>query len=353
MILPQLTPSPEDRAVTERIITRFYQRLARPAPGFLWFEDPIAASLACNLLDRLRATDDWPQLEPIAIPVKFKRPRGGRIAPALWSRLDWQLRSSLVSYADAARNAGASLHAYRAWSFLWCQLGALFGRQLAARLQRGVELKAAVRDWRFAARGAAFVDGYWGGTPEDGMGRPVVAETRATQLDALQQACGWWCPRGRVVVCALPAQRIRVDRDFNLHSETGPALEWSGEHAAHYWHGTQVPAHWIEQRDSLDPKLALYLQDPAQRHIVATLVGWTRALAGVAMWTVDADPDPQIGTLLEYELPHDGLVRFLRVTCGTGREFMLSVPRFLATARAANAWTYGLAASDYQLEVRT
>ena len=45
--------------------------------------------------------------------------------------------------------------------------------------------------------------------------------------------------------------------------------------------------------------------------------------------------------------------RFLRVRCGTGRSFVLPVPREVHTARQANAWTYGLSESEYAPEVRT
>jgi hypothetical protein len=68
---------------------------------------------------------------------------------------------------------------------------------------------------------------------------------------------------------------------------------------------------------------------------------------------IDRHRDPQIGTLLECALPHLRPGRFLRVGCATGREFVLSVPREMATAQQANAWTYGLEGSEIELEART
>jgi hypothetical protein len=57
---------------------------------------------------------------------------------------------------------------------------------------------------------------------------------------------------------------------------------------------------------------------------------------------IDIDPDPQIGELLEVEMPEVGVERFLRVTCGTGRTFALPVPPTVTTALEANAWTYDI-----------
>jgi hypothetical protein len=69
---------------------------------------------------------------------------------------------------------------------------------------------------------------------------------------------------------------------------------------------------------------------------------------------VDVDA-PHIGTLLEADLPDAGKARFLRVRCGTAREFVLSVPVEMKTAKEANAWTYpGCTDNDIdQMEART
>jgi hypothetical protein len=70
---------------------------------------------------------------------------------------------------------------------------------------------------------------------------------------------------------------------------------------------------------------------------------------------VDEDGDPQIGTLVEVSLP--GLPkrsRFLRVQCGTGREFAVGVPPEVKTALAAQAWMQGVKLEDFRKpEVRT
>ena len=69
--------------------------------------------------------------------------------------------------------------------------------------------------------------------------------------------------------------------------------------------------------------------------------------------TINKDHDPEVGELVEVEIPEIGKERFVRVRCGTGREFAIPVPPNMRTALEANAWTYGVEPKDYQPEVRT
>ena len=91
-----------------------------------------------------------------------------------------------------------------------------------------------------------------------------------------------------------------------------------------------------------------------QRRAACEIVGWARILKELDARTIDKDDDPKIGELLEVELPNSGTERFIRVQCGTGREFAIPVPRDCGdTALEANAWTYGLDSVDFVPEVRT
>ena len=84
------------------------------------------------------------------------------------------------------------------------------------------------------------------------------------------------------------------------------------------------------------------------------MIGWTKILAALNARVIDADSDPEIGELVEVDLPDSGPERFLRVRCGTGREFALCVPREMETALAAQAWTWALDTKDFtRPEIRT
>jgi hypothetical protein len=79
------------------------------------------------------------------------------------------------------------------------------------------------------------------------------------------------------------------------------------------------------------------------------MFGWTRVVEAAPKIIVDQDPDPQIGELLEVDLVTAKRL-FLRVTCGTGRRFVLPMPPTMTTALEANAWSYGIAPQDLMLK---
>jgi hypothetical protein len=154
------------------------------------------------------------------------------------------------------------------------------------------------------------------------------------------------------IVAARP-DVLRVDPQNRPHCETGPFCRWPDGRELYYWHGTRVPKEWIIDKASIDPRLALTWENVEQRRCLAEILGWTKVLEQLDARTIDRDVDPQIGTLLEVDLPGSGRERFLKVECGTRRVFALPVPPEMTTALEANAWTYALDAKDLKLEVRT
>jgi hypothetical protein len=147
---------------------------------------------------------------------------------------------------------------------------------------------------------------------------------------------------------------IRRDAEHRPHCETGPSLAWRDGWTAYYWRGVAVPGDWVLRRESLDPATALTWPNVEQRRAAAEIVGWARVLESLSPRVIDTDPDPEIGTLMHVDLPDAPGSAFLRVRCGTKREFCLPVPAELTTALAANAWTYSLDANELtELEGRT
>jgi hypothetical protein len=344
------------RATAEQIISGCYAQRSRAAPRFLWFESPVACALAWQLLDALSLIPAWRLHWTAKLGLlRFRRPRGGHIRGELWRDLDRGLAQALRGTLGrhGVRFGGT---ASRCWTDFWSQLETSIGAEAGARLREELWLSQAI-DQATPVRIllAEQVHGFWGGTLEGvAHGQPrVTSEHVAVRLDALQRACGFWSPRAEFVLCSDPVQRIIVDANYRLHCDQGAALELSQEHKLYAWHGTFVPPAWIESRDSIDPDVALTWQIPEQRRAATEIIGWPRALERLPSTVIDVDRDPAVGKLLEYQLPGVGVARFLRVRCGTGREFILSVPRQVNSALEANAWTYGLQAHEYQLEVRT
>jgi len=156
---------------------------------------------------------------------------------------------------------------------------------------------------------------------------------------------------GRLVDPLIPRP---TRRPLRLHSFTGPAVRFRDGFAAYAVRGVVVPPAWLEERDKLAPEVALTWSNIEQRRIAAELIGWDKILPRLNAVVIDKNPNPQIGTLLQADLPNSPGERFLQVQCGTGRTFVLPVPRAMLTALAANAWTYNVP-EEYilKLEART
>jgi hypothetical protein len=171
--------------------------------------------------------------------------------------------------------------------------------------------------------------------------------------DANRSACLWWPFKDFVMVCERPS-KIRRDESGRLHCADGMALEWPGGWGLWMWHGQAVPKEWILEPTKIDPVAALKWQNVEQRRAACEIVGWKRILEVLNPTVVDEDVDPEIGTLLRADLPDSPGEQFLKVRCGTGRDFVLIVPPDVTTALEANAWTYDIKPTDLRkLEART
>ena len=139
---------------------------------------------------------------------------------------------------------------------------------------------------------------------------------------------------------------IRVDDQNRPHCEDGPSHRWRDGWALYHWHGTRVPAHWIENRATLDPAEVIGHSNVEVRAAGAAIIGWPRMLSSLDAKVIDHDPDPEHGDLIELTLP--GLPepgRFLRAECPRNGTIVEGVPRVneldgspINTVLAAQAW---------------
>ena len=172
--------------------------------------------------------------------------------------------------------------------------------------------------------------------------------------EALMQSVGWTWWHQNVLALSDRPSSIKRDDQGRLHCENGPAISYRDGWALWFWHGVSVPQEWILDKSSLTAKDALGQENTEKRRAACEIVGWARILKDLKAKTINVD-SPQIGTLVEVDLPDSGKEKFLRVMCGTGREFAIPVPKDVKTAMQANLWTYGIDGSDKSLlpEVRT
>ena len=119
---------------------------------------------------------------------------------------------------------------------------------------------------------------------------------------------------------------LKKDEQNRPHCEDGPSHLWRDGWAMYHWHGVRVPDEWITDRKSLTATQALAQTNTELRRAACEIVGWAKILKDLKAKTINIDA-PQIGTLLEVNLPESGKEKFLRVMCATGREFAIPVPR--------------------------
>lgn len=145
-----------------------------------------------------------------------------------------------------------------------------------------------------------------------------------------------------------------TNRSHRSHCENGPSHKWRDGWELFTWHGTTVPKEWIMNKENIDPMIALTWKNIEQRRCACEIIGWANVIRKLDAKVIDSDDDPEIGTLLEVNVPDIGTEKFLRVLCGTKREFALPVPPDMKTALEAQAWTWNLSTQDFTLpEIRT
>lgn len=172
--------------------------------------------------------------------------------------------------------------------------------------------------------------------------------------EAIIKSCGWVWWHEDVVAIGDRPNYIGRDEEGRLHNETGPSMSWTDGWALYHWHGVVVPDEWVLKPETLTAEVALKQQNMELRRVAITKLGWAAILRDLKARVIDQDDDPAVGTLLEVELPDIGKARFLRVRCGTGREFAMGIPNTIRTALGAQAWMVGLDTKTFKKpEVRT
>jgi len=171
---------------------------------------------------------------------------------------------------------------------------------------------------------------------------------------AVAKECGWVTVYDEAAIVQDRPLHIKMDDQNRLHCEDGPAILYADGFDVYSWHGVRVPEEWIKDKKSLTAKTAITWENTEQRRAACEILGWINVLKELNSRVIDEDADEQVGTLLEVEIPDIGTERFLKVTCGTGRQFAIPVPPDVETALAANAWTFNIEPDVLRmLEVRT
>jgi hypothetical protein len=149
-------------------------------------------------------------------------------------------------------------------------------------------------------------------------------------------------------------EKLTIDDQNRAHNQTGPSHKWRDGWELYHWHGTAIPSEWLSVPGALTAKMAIKWENIEQRRAACEILGWNKILEELNAKVIDTDNDPEIGELVEVDIPDIGKEKFLRVQCGTGRQFALPVPPEMKTALQAQAWTWDLDEFTFvKPEVRT
>ena len=251
--------------------------------------------------------------------------------PADWDAarrgIDAEYRMAGLEPPKIMIRAASPLAAFLSVGALRNQVGDQVGRQVLSQVDSQVDVWAHIGG-QFWAAFPAYTSFF----------REVCGLDIPDAREITTRSCGWWYPLDGAVVVSDRPDRIVRDDAGQLHSETGPAMRWRDGWSIYAWHGTQIPGEWIEQRDTLDPMIALTHENVEQRRCAAEIIGWPKVLQHLNPKILDTDIDPQIGTLLQVDLPDHGPQKFLRVLeQRSGREFALYAPEEAKTALEAQS----------------
>jgi hypothetical protein len=333
--------APADRPRAEAAIAALYRDVGADPPPFVWVSSPAAAAEVF-----LSRTPPGAFLRD-----RFTNPgnQTDRIDDALWGFLSREHEGPLDELMKMKERLRARLGD---------QLGRCVGAAVAARVGSRFPGSGSAEGPRFEGAPRGQHEAYWiamhtFARDVVGVWYPRLWSRRLDLWAEAARACNRWWPFERCCVISERPSAIRWDQAGRLHGAAGPAVTFRDGFGCYVWRGIWVPPSWIESPQSFEPARALTWPNLEQRRAAVEILGWGRIIDACTSLLIDKDPDPTIGELLELQLPGTGAARFLRVRCGTGREFVLSVPRGMGTAREANAWTYGLSPEELQLEART
>jgi len=145
--------------------------------------------------------------------------------------------------------------------------------------------------------------------------------------------------------CAIVIRRpvaIRLDDDGNLHSNTGPCLEWADGEKDYAYHGTWVPERIVMAPKSFTRDEIMAITNTEERRALGEIAGWQWIADQLGATVVDKWTDRS--TKLRYELlacsSGQKLLRKQSPALKSGKQptYVEPVHEDLKTARAARKW---------------
>ena len=354
-----------DRDTLQGHLNAAYALIGKPEPALFIFDSPAACMLALKIFKMPKESQLRSQLESQLWSQLWSQLRSqlwsqlrSQLWSQLWSQLGSQLESQLWSqlWSQLRSQLGSQL-----WSQLWSQLESQLWSQLESQLesQLGSQLESQLRSQNIYDSNYLWgsQDLYWLALyrfcQTIGVKYPKKDAATLDLMEGISSQCEWWFPYDGIVIASERPRTVRWDGERRLHCEAGPAVEYADGYSLYSWRGISIPADWIEKGPPASKDI-MRIDNTEQRRIACEMRGWHNILPDIGAILIDKHKNPQVGELWQADLPDNGPERFLKVECGTGRTFAIPVGMDFATAREANAATYGIAPQILdQLEIRT
>ena len=331
-----LCTQPADRSMAARAIAMMYSRAGLNVPKIIWADSPLSGALVVHVL-------------------KNNNSIGDNVKGGVWGNVGYNVRFNVR--ASVRTSAGVSV-----WNSVWSNIGAIVRANVRASVGNNVRdsvednVRASVKDnvWNsiwasvWGQHEAGWLAFYRYFRDECGL----VNETKALSgLWLLCRSCGWIYPYKNVCIATERPAVCAVDDSGLLHGAAGPAISYPDGFSVHAWHGTRVPAHWIEDPQNVSATEILKTRNVEQRAAGVAIVGMEKMLEQLRHDIVDSDPDPARGDLIRVhlpELPEPGY--YLRADCPRNGRIMEAVNATEMdelTVRGAQAWRLGIPASEF------
>lgn len=201
-----------------------------------------------------------------------------------------------------------------------------------------------------------------------------------------QQEVGWWWPNENFIIasnrpCVINTEETndRGWRAFQLHSETGPALQYRDGWSVWAWHGVRVEQYVIESPEAITATDIINEENAEIARIKLERMGIDRFVDESSARILDEDnhslshpewrvvsgsPDPRMvqvdrvehRRLLAIDMPNDPdrTVTVVEVTCpSTEHRYLLRVPPHVKTCAEAVAWTADTKPEEYDMALES
>jgi hypothetical protein len=302
-----------------QIRSRLSDQLGEQFKTQLWdqFREHLSYQLKTQLWDQFRSQvpDElkgqlWGQFKK-HLTGQLSRQFNGQFKGQLWDRLDSQCREQL---GDEIVN---QLHQ---------QLRGHFRDQLINNSQYFWESQDlyAIAWARFAQQIGAKLD------PE--------TDRHLDILERIARQCEWWWPYDGLCIASERPLLVKLDERHRLHCDHGPAITYADGYDFWGWHGVSVPKKWIMDK-AIKAEEAIRWQKAEQHRAAMEILGWDMIMAKLNARTINKHDDPEIGELIEADIPDVGPERFLCVRQASGRT-AIPVPSDTKTVIEAQPWLY-------------